>query len=390
MKKESTSPRGGGERSRGRFVLLVATLLTLLLQVDALAVHEGSEQRIRVGVLAKRGHERCLTQWGPTGDYLSEQIPGHRFEILPLGFDEINPAIERGEVDFILANPAIYVELEQRYGASAIATLENLRLNGSYTVFGGVVFSRADRENIQQLSDLEGGSFAAVKETSLGGWLMAWREFKAEGLDPRRDFKDLRFAGTHDAVVYAVLNREVDAGTVRTDTLERMEMEGKIRLQDFRVIPNERAAGEDSLPFVHSTPAYPEWPFARAKHTSNELADLVSGALLRMDPQSPAARAALSAGWTAPLQYQEVRECLKELQVGPYKNYGKVTLAEALRQHRPWAAGLAAFLLIIAAFAAQLVRLNKRITRSETRSRLRFHQSGGRANARLRARRTRR
>jgi len=111
--------------------LLVATLLTLLLQVDALAVHEGSEQRIRVGVLAKRGHERCLTQWGPTADYLSEQIPGHRFEILPLGFDEINPAIERGEVDFILANPAIYVDLEQRYGASAIATLENLRLNGS-------------------------------------------------------------------------------------------------------------------------------------------------------------------------------------------------------------------------------------------------------------------
>ena len=96
-----------------------------------------------------------------------------------------------------------------------------------------------------------------------------------------------------------------------------MEAEGKIRLQDFRVIPNERAADEFSLPFVHSTPAYPEWPFARARHTSNELADQVSVALLRMDPQSPAARAALSAGWTAPLQYQEVRELLKELQLGP-------------------------------------------------------------------------
>ena len=317
VRKENTSPRGSGERSRVRLVLLVATLFTLLLHVDARAMPEGSEHRIQVGVLAKRGHDRCLTQWGPTADYLSGQIPGYRFEILPLGFDEINPATERGEVDFILANPAFYVDLEQRYGASAIATLENLRLDGSYTVFGGVVFTRADREDIQQLSDLEGGSFAAVEETSLGGWLMAWREFKVEGLDPHRDFKDLHFAGTHDAVVYAVLNGEVDAGTVRTDTLERMEAEGKIRLQDFRVIPNERAADEFSLPFVHSTPAYPEWPFARARHTSNELADQVSVALLRMDPQSPAARAALSAGWTAPLQYQEVRELLKELQLGP-------------------------------------------------------------------------
>jgi len=356
--------------------LFVAALFALFLHVEARAVPEGSEQRIRVGVLAKRGHDRCLTQWGPTADYLSEQIPGYRFEILPLGFDEINPATERGEVDFILANPAFYVDLEQRYGASAIATLENLRLDGSYTVFGGVVFTRADREDIQQLSDLKGGSFAAVKETSLGGWLMAWREFRAEGLDPHRDFEDLRFAGTHDAVVYAVLNGEVDAGTVRTDTLERMDVEGKIRLQDFRVIPNQRAAGDFSLPFVHSTPAYPEWPFARARHTSNELADQVSVALLRMDPQSPAARAALSAGWTAPLQYQEVRELLKELQLGPYEDYGKVTLAQALWQHWPWAAGLVAFVMLIGAFTVQLVRLNKRITRSETRSRLLLESVG--------------
>jgi len=305
--------------------------------VDAQAVYEGSDHRIRVGVLAKRGYDRCLAQWGPTADYLSGQIPGYRFEILPLGFDEINPAVERGEVDFVLANPSFYVDLEQRYGASAIATLENLRLGGSYTVFGGVVFTGADREDIQQLSDLEGASFAAVEETSLGGWLMAWREFKTEGLDPYSDFKDLRFSGTHDAVVYAVLNGEVDAGTVRTDTLERMEAEGKIQLQDFRVIPGERAADDAILPFVHTTPAYPEWPFARVMHTSNELADRVSVALLDMNPQSHAARAALSNGWTAPLQYQEVRECLKELKVGPYKDYGKVTLVQAIWQHWPWA-----------------------------------------------------
>jgi len=256
------------------------------------------------------------------------------------------------------------------------STLENLRLGGSYTVFGGVVFTGADREDIQQLSDLEGASFAAVEETSLGGWLMAWREFKTEGLDPYSDFKDLRFSGTHDAVVYAVLNGEVDAGTVRTDTLERMEAEGKIQLQDFRVIPGERAADDAILPFVHTTPAYPEWPFARVMHTSNELADRVSVALLDMNPQSHAARAALSNGWTAPLQYQEVRECLKELKVGPYKDYGKVTLVQAIWQHWPWAVGLVIFVTAIGMFAVQLVRLNKRIIKSETRSRLLLESVG--------------
>jgi len=199
---------------------------------------------------------------------------------------------------------------------------------------------------------------------------MAWRELKAEGLDPYRDFEDLHFSGTHDAVVFEVLNGEVDAGTVRTDTLERMAAEGKIRLQDFRVIPNKRAAGDASLPFMHSTPAYPEWPFARARQTSNELADLVSVALLRMEPQSAAARAAISTGWTAPLQYQEVHECLKDLHVGPYEDYGRVTLAQAVLQHWPWAAGLTAFLMLVGTFAIQVARLNRRITKSDSRSQM--------------------
>ena len=227
---------------------------------------------IRIGVLAKRGHDRCLAQWGLTAEYLSNEIPDYRFEVVPLDFNKISPAVERGEVEFVLANPAFYVDLEQRYGASSIATLKNVRLGGVYAVFAGVVFCRADREDIRQLPDLKGKAFMAVEETSLGGWLMAWRELKEQGINPGRHFTSLQFGGTHDAVVLSVLRGDVDAGTVRTDTLERMEREGKIRLDDFRVLRNERVGTDTALPFLHSTRAYPEWPFAKASHTSDELA----------------------------------------------------------------------------------------------------------------------
>ena len=103
---------------------------------------------IRIGVLAKRGRDRCLAQWNLTAEYLTNEIPGYRFEVVPLDFDAISPTVERGEVDFVLVNSAIYVGLEQRYGASSIATLKNVRLGGVYTVFAGVVFCRADREDI--------------------------------------------------------------------------------------------------------------------------------------------------------------------------------------------------------------------------------------------------
>ncbi|MCK4871609.1 MAG: PAS domain S-box protein, partial [Phycisphaerales bacterium] len=323
---------------------------------------------VTIGVLAKRGSERCLEKWGPTATYLTEQIPGRRFEIVPLDFSDVDPTVERGEVDFILANPAIYVALEANYGATRIATLKNLQLNGVHTVFGGVIFHRADRSDIRSLDDLRGKHFMAVKENAFGGWLVAWRELKEHGIDPHRDFSELRFGGTHDAVVYAVRDGLVDAGTVRTDTLERMDAEGKIDLADFTVIHahggvDHSLGDEEHLPFLHSTRDYPEWPFAKARHTSDELAEQVAVALIGISPDSPAAGAARCAGWTVPLNYQPVHECLKELRVTPYEDFGRITFASAIRTYWYWpaAAGLAAMGGMIVVIV-RVVRVNRRLT----------------------------
>jgi ABC-type phosphate/phosphonate transport system substrate-binding protein len=154
----------------------------------------------------------------------------------------------------------------------------------------------------------------AVDERSFGGWLVSWRELKEHGIDPHEDFTDLSFGGTHDAVVYAVQNGKVDAGAVRTDVLERMEAEGKINLKDFYLFSHDHAYEYPcEFPFFHSTILYPEWPFARVKHTSNILAEKVAAALLEMSPESSAAKAAICAGWT-------ICRCMPDYPV--YSSYG--------------------------------------------------------------------
>jgi len=208
----------------------------------------------------------------------------------------------------------------------------------------------------------------AVKETSFGGWRMAWREFKEKDIDPYRDFKELRFGGTHDAVVYAVRDGKADAGTVRTDTLETMEMEGKINLAEFRVI-HEHEGGIVHLPFLHSTRSYPEWPFAKVKHTPDELAEKVATALLEMPRDCAAAKAARCAGWTIPDNYQSVHECLKELKVGPYKNLGKITFSDVFKKYREWMLAIAILFAILAGAVLYILRLNRGIKGSEKRYR---------------------
>ena len=225
--------------------LVLASSVSLLSLGPVLGAAEGSGP-VRIGVLAKRGPERCLEKWGPTAEYLTEKILGYSFVIRPLDHDEVGPAVERGEVEFVLTSPSSYVELERLYNVSRIVTLKNLHLGKAYTAYAAVIFRKSDRGEIRDLGDLKGMTFMAVDEQSFGGWQMTWRELKEDGIDPRRDFSDLRFGRTHDAVVYAVQEGKIDAGTVRADTLERMAMEGKIRLEDFQMVneqQNDSATG---------------------------------------------------------------------------------------------------------------------------------------------------
>ncbi|MBN2022146.1 MAG: PhnD/SsuA/transferrin family substrate-binding protein [Pirellulales bacterium] len=320
----------------------------------------------RLGVLATRGPRQCQEKWEPTVRYLSATIPGHTFTLRPLAYDEVGPATARGELDFVLTNPSLYVELERLHGAVRIATLQNLHEGKPYSVYAAAVFRRSDREDLRGLADLRGKTLMAVEEWSLGGWQMAWREMKDRGIDPYRDLARLEFADTHDAVVHAVRDGVVDAGVVRADVLPRMAAENKIRPEDYRVL-DPREGADAPLPFPCSTRAYPEWPLAKTRATSDELARKVAIALLEMPSDAPAAQAAGIAGWGIPRNYQPVHECLKSLQIGPYADVGKVTFTAAVRQYWPWLAGFAMALIATAGVSAYVVRLNRRLGQAVVR-----------------------
>ncbi|GAB4301787.1 MAG: hypothetical protein Kow0096_22880 [Thiohalomonadaceae bacterium] len=323
---------------------------------------QAAPQEVKIGVLSLRGPENAMRTWEPTAAYLTQRVPGYRFVIVPLAFDRLLPAVGAGEVDFVLASSSYYAEMERDYGVSRIATLRNRDEGHAYTHFGGVVFTRAERQDLNSFADLVGKSFMAVDAQSLGGFHAAWREMRQAGIEPHRDFKPLRFGGTHDAVVYAVRDGTVDAGTVRTDTLERMAKEGKIRLEDYHVI---QPTSHPEFIFLSSTRLYPEWPMARVQHTPQALGHSVALALMQMPADSTAALRGNNAGWTIPADYQPVHELLRELRIGPYSELGKVRPADVVRQYGVWL-GLA-LLLLLALLAATVyfIRINRRLRQTD-------------------------
>lgn len=330
-----------------------------------------STPEYKIGVLAFRGEDRAVRRWAATADYLNENIPGSQFVVIPMGLEQLREAVSSEAVDFVLTNTGQYVELEAFYGVSRIATQKN-NINGKVsTVFGAVIFTRADRDDINSIEDLKGKRFMGVKRSGFGGFQMAWREMKAHGIDPFTELESLQFSGfPQDDVAYAVRDGEVDAGTFRSESLEHMEREGKIKISEFKVLHQQRDPHYDML---HSTRLYPVWPFARVQHTSIDLSEKVATSLISMPADHQAAKDAGILGWTIPVNYQPVHEMMRELKVGPYKGLGDVSLRSIILLYWPWITVIGVVLFLLAIVTLILRRTNRKLI--ETQESLNRHQS---------------
>jgi len=307
------------------------TTLWMLIALFAFPAHSSvyDSTTINIGILADTGKETCHKRWDLTAVYLTSQLPEYKAQIVCLNFDEFEQAMQDKLLDFTISNPSVYVNLAYDYGVSRIATA-----NAFHHQFGGVIFYKADRHDINSVEDFKKKTFMAVAEDSFGGWQAAWRYLKERGIDPHKDFKKLLFAGRHDAVVMEVLSGRADAGTVRTNTLERMAAEGKIDLSDFEIFDPQEMTPQFS--FLRTTRLYPEWPLAKVQHTPLELAKKVAIIMMQMPPDGVAARTSLSGGWTIPLDYHLINEALQVLRVAPYERFGTLTYRQLYQQYRNW------------------------------------------------------
>ncbi|QOG12328.1 PhnD/SsuA/transferrin family substrate-binding protein [Arcobacter sp. FWKO B] len=322
----------------------------ILLQVSLFG-----NSNIKIGILAHKGYENTIKQWTATANYLTQNIHGYNFIIIPLTFEELKISVENKEIDFVLTNTMYYVELEFLYGVSRIATLKNLSSPGfGHTIFGGVIFTKQESP-INHLTDLKGKSFGAVNSSSFGGWVMALKELNDNNINIK-NFKKFEFLGSHDKVVLAVKDGLIDAGTVRTDTLERMEQEGVININDFKILSPKSYTG---FPFKVSTALYPEWPFAKLSHTSVDLANKVLISLIQMPSNSVAAIDSEVEGWTIPLDYSNVHNLLQELHLPPYDIIQKITIADFYEKYKIWFYISLVILIGIISVLAYIFSLNK-------------------------------
>lgn len=304
---------------------------------------------VRIGVLAFLGSEVALSVWSPVVAHLEAALPERRFTLAYYDIAGLREAVRQQEVDFVITNSGQYVALEAEFGVSRIATLDSPGVPSPFRAIGSAVIARADRRDLNALPDLRGKRVAAVSEDAFGGFQVAWREFRRQGVESE-DFARLDFLGfPMPRIVTAVARGQADAGIVRACLLEELARDGSIRLADFKVLSPRRVEG---FACGLSSELYPDWPLATLRHTDLRLAKGVATALLSMPASSS------GYAWTVPADYQAVHELFRDLQVGPYSYLRENTLQALARRYWPF---LLFFFAALAGWVMHTVRIEQQV-----------------------------
>lgn len=301
-----------------------------------------------VGVLAMRGDAATARDWQPLIDSLNGSVSGERFRLQPLDLAQMREAVNRGSVQFVVTNPAQFVQLNSHYHLRWLASLRAAngdRATGN--IIGSVILVRRD-SGITTPQALMGKTVGAIDPQAFGGYLTGYKALSDAGIRPERDFH-LRFTGfPADALLYLLRERAIQAAIVPVCLLEKMDREGLINPADFRPLLQRPT----SVPCVSSTPLYPNWSFAALPGLDNSLVDAVARALLTAPPQSPFL-------WGAPASTSEVEALLRAVNQHPEQRRRWLDIKSWLIQHQT-AVGLSlavlALLIVNHIWIALLVR----------------------------------
>jgi len=242
---------------------------------------------LRMGLIPADDAAEMLRNYKPIQDYLSEKL-GMPVELkVTSDYTSAIEAMKYKHIDMAWFGPFSYVIASNVAGAEAI--VNGVRRSDGKADYHSIIIVNAN-SGIETLEDLKGKSFAFVDPASTSGNLMPRKILAEHNIDPEEDFSDYYYAGTHNAVQYAIANGKVDAGADSDNSYDRMVAEGEIDPAVNKII--------------YKSDPIPGSPICVRGNLPEELKEKIRTALVGMDEQT----IHKVGGWGKIGSYQEVSD----------------------------------------------------------------------------------
>lgn len=222
----------------GFFVLLLVIAGSFFFNKDIEPVSDNVKDTtgikiLRMGLIPADDADEMLRSYEPIKEYLSEKL-GIPVEIqVTSDYTAAIEAMRAKHIDMAWFGPFSYIIAANVANAEAI--VNGVRRSDNGSGYHSIIVVKAD-SGIETLEDLKGKSFAFVDPASTSGNLIPRKLLLDNGIDPDKDFSMTYYAGTHNAVEYAVANGKVDAGADSDNSYDRMVKEGQIDPEINKII----------------------------------------------------------------------------------------------------------------------------------------------------------
>ncbi len=218
---------------------------SFLLLAIYISACKGSEDELVLGYYPSSESERIIEDLKPLEEYLERKLG---LEVKPFIATDYTAMVEglcSGKIDASFLSPFPYTIARRKCNAKML--IMSLREDGSMFYKTYFVINAKDTSNIRSIHDLQGKVWGFPDITSTSGYLFAVLKFKQEGIDVDKAFPKRIQLATHENVLIALYNGEIDFGTIYSDARKLLLEEYPDIMQRIVVIDSMGPIPNDGL-----------------------------------------------------------------------------------------------------------------------------------------------
>ena len=180
---------------------------------------ESGQKQLLIGLIPEMNVFTQMERFKPLAEYLSKKT-GAEVNITILSrYGNIIERFQSEKMDGAFFGSFTGALAIQKLGVDPLARPVNL--DGSST-YHGYLFVRKD-SGIKKVSDMKGKKMAFVEKATTAGYIFPIAYFKKNGVtNIDTFFSEYYFTGSHDAAIYAVLDKKADIGAAKHSVYDRV------------------------------------------------------------------------------------------------------------------------------------------------------------------------
>lgn len=222
------------------FAFLNASCSTKISTTDNLVIPAAAArsndniQPLIIGVLPTQSFKEQQRMIEPLEKYLEKSLETEVNFQIASDYKQIVKWLVDGKIDMAYVAAVSYLEaLEQ--GAEIEPLVAPIDKYTGRPWYRAAIVVKAD-SNIKTLKQLKGKRVEEVNKSSTSGYLMPFSALNELGINPKREFKQVIYPGTHAKTLEALKNGDIDAAATNIPYYLKQQKMGKLKPEEFRVI----------------------------------------------------------------------------------------------------------------------------------------------------------